>query len=373
MPTVCNLQRADQASKNAALLQHTTSCPAWLDAYAMFHPTRRGRKGTKYLVYTCRPKMPGTHSHCLGFGDRFRMIGFLLRLAAAWSRVLLIDWASPVPIESFFNANRIDWRLTDDERHSVEGLQVTRWGAGILGKPPDERFVRLVGNTIWHASIGNWPATGEQISNYTSPSLSCLWRFLFKPSDAMQRELTAQRVEMFGNATQPFWGLHVRMGDRAAGSSFATETIPKRDTRLTHAQAVALIGCIRRTAGTRLPMYIATDNAILKQAIKAGDPRTLIGNARSNISELTTAFEGVHVRGCTACMINPVFTHNFSRAEVEDIFVEMGLLVQSQCFYYAPSNFAETVKAWAGPQHCNRELGLSACLAAERKRRKGAL
>ena len=88
-----------------------TTCASWLDWYANFHRAARGRPNARYLVYTCRPLMPTPGGriddprptlrpfHCLGIGDRFRLICLLLRVAAAYRRVLLIDWQSPSPIE----------------------------------------------------------------------------------------------------------------------------------------------------------------------------------------------------------------------------------------------------------------------------------
>ena len=44
------------------------SCAPWLLEYAAFHAEHRHRPDSSYLVYTCRPVMPQTNSHCLGFG-----------------------------------------------------------------------------------------------------------------------------------------------------------------------------------------------------------------------------------------------------------------------------------------------------------------
>ena len=43
------------------------SCAPWLLEYAAFHAEHRHRPDSSYLVYTCRPVMPQTNSHCLGF------------------------------------------------------------------------------------------------------------------------------------------------------------------------------------------------------------------------------------------------------------------------------------------------------------------
>mmetsp|Transcript_46203 Transcript_46203/g.145389 ORF Transcript_46203/g.145389 Transcript_46203/m.145389 type:complete len:85 (+) Transcript_46203:452-706(+) len=79
--------------------------------------------------------MPQTNSHCLGFGDRFRLIAYLLRAAAHHRRVLLVDWASPHDLSLFFSpppllgassapagrgagrrgGTAIDWRITRAE------------------------------------------------------------------------------------------------------------------------------------------------------------------------------------------------------------------------------------------------------------------
>jgi len=68
--------------------------------------------------------------------------------------------------------------------------------------------------------------------------------------------------------------------------------------------------------------------------------------------QLTTMLAHVAVQGCTDCMVNPVFAHNFSRAAVLDIYLEMGLLAGASCFFQGShSSLADAVTAWREVAH----------------------
>jgi len=137
-----------------------TTCAPWLSQYTGWHAANRHAPDAKYLVYTCRPVMPGTtSSHCQGFGDRFRLIAYMLRSAAYHRRVLLVDWASPVDLGEFFTppalvgGGVVEWRLTNAERAALSNVKVERW----LGEPstvPTRKYVRVVGNALWLSHLG---------------------------------------------------------------------------------------------------------------------------------------------------------------------------------------------------------------------------
>lgn len=391
-----------------------------LDSYARFHREHRHSPNALYLVYTCRALMPMADATrqdghlprpvafpCLGVGDRFRLICFMLRAAIAFQRVLLIDWQSPMPIEEFFEPSRIDWRLRDDELAALNQHPVQRWAQDLESEPPRTRFLRITGNAQWFAAIRASPAQKPSESSRQStsqgmvyePKLSCLWHFIFKPSEWLSRTLAERRTRMFGSASEPYDALHVRMGDAAEGVAFEERSVPRTDRRFSHATALHMIRCVQ--AQSTLPLFVATDNAALKQAIQrrslahlslasaavakspkspkspksrgaggrgvegghavrhagvtAPDLSSLGGNSSAGSGhgsagsgEAALIFDNVMTQGCSDCMVNPVWHHNFSRASVAEIYIEMGLLAQARCLFHTLSNFAGVAEAWRG-------------------------
>ena len=163
-----------------------TPCAHWLSEYARWHAAHRHAPGAEYLVYTCRPFMPGTNPRCLGFGDRFRIIAYLLRLAAyrrqasapqatcrlpavtethspLAPQVLLVDWLSPVPLSDFFEptdlgSTRIEWRVTAEEAAALRDVPVNRWNGPAPGDDEfwssGRQYTRVTGNTHWSSDLG---------------------------------------------------------------------------------------------------------------------------------------------------------------------------------------------------------------------------
>ena len=123
-----------------------------------------------------------------------RLICLLLRVAAVYRRVLLIDWQSPVPIERFFSPAHIDWRLTDSERDMLTMLPVHRWSFDALDKePPSDKYLRVVGNAQWFSDIR---LPGLNFTAAPEPSLSCLWNLVFSPAPSLQAAMAASRRNM---------------------------------------------------------------------------------------------------------------------------------------------------------------------------------
>jgi hypothetical protein len=189
----------------------------------------------------------------------------MLRAAIAFQRVLLIDWQSPMPIEEFFEPSRIDWRLREDELAALNQHPVQRWAQDLESEPPRTRFLRITGNAQWFAAIRASPAQKPSESSRQStsqgmvyePKLSCLWHFIFKPSEWLSRTLAERRTRMFGSASAPYDALHVRMGDAAEGVAFEERSVPRTDRRFSHATALHMIRCVQ--AQSTLPLFVATD------------------------------------------------------------------------------------------------------------------
>tara|TARA_B110001452_G_scaffold254142_1_gene245438 strand:+ start:155 stop:730 length:576 start_codon:yes stop_codon:yes gene_type:complete len=185
--------------------------------------------------------MPGTPHHCGGIGDRFRLIGFMLRVAAAFQRLLLIDWQSPMPIDNFFAPRQIDWRLDDIEHSRVGSLQVDVWLTHLQSPPRSVRYLRVVGNAPYESFF---PGSDSFTTSY-----STAWKFLFQPSESLRQAVRELSSTIFG--PKPYIGLHVRMGDRAPGTAFDPSSVPRRDTRLTHRNALNIIECVEGRTGSQ--------------------------------------------------------------------------------------------------------------------------
>lgn len=155
-----------QQEKLPAGAAGTPPMSEWAPQYVEFHAANRDVG--PWLIYTCRVE---NGIHCNGFGDRLRLLGFMLRAAAALRRVLLIDWQSPQPFELFFEPATFDWRVPSSAlaaeaampgknrriRHGIYNEAIVQWRselnekewAVVRGMP----VVRIVGNTQWQSSI----------------------------------------------------------------------------------------------------------------------------------------------------------------------------------------------------------------------------
>lgn len=107
-------------------------------------------------------------------------------------------------------------------------------------------------------------------------------------------------------------------------------------------------------------LFVATDNSLLK---------TRVLSSRCASQNLVT-------HSCASCMVNPVLTHNFTKRETDDIFIEMGILAHSRCMYtVAFSNFAQVAIAMRKSPGCVRTIHANSgeCrMLATRHRRKSS-
>jgi hypothetical protein len=239
-------------------------------------------------------------------------------MAVFYSRILIVDWCSPVSLEEHLNISKIDWRPTTEEMRMINASKIHRlngcpsYGCTIgLGNNP---FV-ATGNSPWNTLIKH------DFHTYTFHELNT---FLFKPS--------AYLISMLDKTipTKEYAALHIRMGDRANGSAFASNDVPRRDTRYSFYQSSNLI---RSVLKRHKNVFLATDNARLKH------------HARS--------LSGVWTIGCDTCMVNAVFRHNFERRYIDNIFLDMFALIRATCFTYATTGkFSAFVESMRRPKKC---------------------
>jgi len=81
--------------------------PSWLRAYVDFHRDSIHKADhdddVAYLRWVCLPK------GCGGTGDRLSGIVQAFYMAMCTSRILLVDWHSPAPLENYLRPNLIEW------------------------------------------------------------------------------------------------------------------------------------------------------------------------------------------------------------------------------------------------------------------------
>ena len=189
-----------------------------------------------------------------------------------------------------------------------------------------------------------------------------MYQFLFKPADSFAVQMGQLRETLFG-ASMLYNSMHVRMGDSAEGSNMKSSFLWRmKDQRSTLTQAAEAVAC---AAGLEpdLPFFVATDNAVLKDALAARDPSRL--NATAFVDR--DAFSNVVTHGCIGCMVNAVQKQRFDGdgavEGVRAIFVDQALLAGARHFVYMPisSNYAVWTRAWRDehdtntyyPNYCN--------------------
>jgi len=319
---------------------------SWLSEYAAFHRAHRHDAHARFVMFSCHEKMSGAGSVCGGHGNRFRQIVWTLRVAAGARRVLLVDWASPERLEDYLEpAADIDWRLTKAERALLAApnhshVYRMNW-PNVTGLPPDTKYLRV---TAGCHDAGPCYNCSDLVVNF-----GLAYRYLFRPTTAFHRTLHQRRLDLFGSSTSAehvrYNSMHVRMGDSAEGSQMRSNfNSPIRDVRSTLLEAAIGIWCVASATPSKHPLFVATDNAALKEALAARDPALI--NASGLLGR--DAFRRVVVTGCVDCMVNAVQKHNFSAEGVAAIFVDAGLLAGGADFAFMGkgSNYATWVKGW---------------------------
>lgn len=277
-----------------------------------------------------------------------------LRVAAGSRRVLLVDWESPERLEDFLApAADIDWRPTQAERALLaapDHPHVWRMSwPNLTGPPPDTRYLRVTAGGSNNAPC--WNCSGLAVS------FGAAYRYLFRPTSAFHKQLHDARTRLFGsggsvhggggNSAEPvrYVSMHVRMGDSAEGSQMRSNFLSSiRDVRSTLLEAAIGIWCVSNATPRKHPLFVATDNAALKEALAARDPALI--NASGLVGR--DGFRRVVVSGCADCMVNAVQKHNLSAQGLAAIFVDAGLLAGGADFAFMGrgSNYATWVNGW---------------------------
>jgi hypothetical protein len=369
----------DSKSKIATMAAHPTNASAsvslrvrvpadsrsgWIRRYAAFHRSQRHSAGARFLVFQCHH----WQSMCGGFGNRIHTIIFLLRAAAAWNRILLIDWRAPVPLEVHLEPNLalFDWRPTATERSALsdagwkgnaDSLPLLLNGGPLkqanLAGPWNTnftsgaaRFVRATG-MVWYSlpCFGGEPYTCHGgIKEGSHSMLSPCFSALFQPSTMLATQ-TQQWLNSTLGIAHSYNSIHIRMGDTSSGNRMVSQVKTGRDLRLAPEHAVHAIMCA--VTGNDLPLFVATDNSALRDALTVQEPEQFLtstawvsfcGKAPWTTlwackGAVQAAFRRTLVQNCSNCMSNAVTSQDFSLQAITGVFVDAMLLARSEAFY----------------------------------------
>uniref|UniRef100_A0A7S0J763 O-fucosyltransferase family protein n=1 Tax=Calcidiscus leptoporus TaxID=127549 RepID=A0A7S0J763_9EUKA len=312
----------------------------WLAAYLRLRHKQSSSRGARYLLY---------EADTSGFGDRVDGLLFALCLAALSERVLLSTdyWFAgylrpklpkirfnasihpPLPTKAhmFFTTNgvlpagisvdvaspliRVLANAGPHHAHTLENLTATR-------TPSGRRVAKLVGAYLTDRDRELHRLGSIHALELHMPS-SCIFSSLLEMAPPLTDAITAARQDMFGNALQSYAAIHLRLGDTADGSSMEyRQCVHKTDERISLPAALSHVQrALEATNG--LPLYVATDNGLLKAQLRRK--------------------QGVHVHGCDDCATH-IASNRFARsaAPAKLMFEELGLLAAASVLLCPPGN-----------------------------------
>lgn len=257
-----------------------------------------------------------------GIGDRVRGMMFLLRVAIASRRVLLLKWSHPIPLEHFFKPSLIDWRA------DVKGMVLppaVRWfsteerkGQTVVKLPNGTGALDLAKQSFdsgWHdvqvATIQTnmpayFPVHVPSLNDRSPMFMHCLFKFLFSFSEEAE-EAGKQFIQQRYGAS-PYPAAHLRLGqsidegprvdihDRGFDEAKAVSCAASCSANLSYA-------CSGVVPNKKTPLLVVTDRQALREDIQAGKyplfaslpfKRTFhldLSTSRNITEHLTTAVE----------------------------------------------------------------------------------
>ncbi|KAJ9522007.1 hypothetical protein QJQ45_005057 [Haematococcus lacustris] len=339
----------------------------WLRTYIRKHREERERAESKYLVYPCGIDGSSGHRdhshHCpAGVAERVRGIMFLLRLAEASGRILLINSTQPAQMQLLQPSGLLNW-LPPTLSHNPAQLDVYK---DIMPKLQDGSFDQVKDRlVVWAADERedeNYPGLPEikrpwadlhsrlGRSQTVRPPGAGMWHALFKPSEAVTKVSQLQLEHLkFTNQTN-YTIIHLRLGAatgdiRYHGQTMSTGGITdwcERGFQVQGESALPLvmssIECAKALAAahgytdTRLVMI--TDHPILRKFLAAGMVENVV-SYRVQASQL---------QGDLKAMEGPVAS-----------VVDMLIMAHANCQVAGLRGFSNIAHWWSGDS-CHRNI-----------------
>ncbi|KAL6753918.1 hypothetical protein V8C86DRAFT_2717108 [Haematococcus lacustris] len=317
----------------------------WLRTYIRKHREERERAESKYLVYPCG--IDGSlghrdHSHhCpAGVAERVRGIMFLLRLAEASGRILLINSTQPAQMQLLQPSGLLNW-LPPTLSHSSAQLDVYK---DIIPKLQNGSFDQVQDRLVV------WAADEREDENYPGlpeikrpwADLHCMWHALFKPSEVVTKVSQLQLEHLkFTNQTN-YTIIHLRLGAatgdiRYHGQTMSTGGITDWESALP--LVMSSIECAKALAAAHGytpngPVVMITDHPILRKFLAAGMVENVV-SYRVQASQL---------QGDLKAMEGPVAS-----------VVDMLIMAHANCQVAGLRGFSNIAHWWSGDS-CHRNI-----------------
>ncbi|EFJ42110.1 hypothetical protein VOLCADRAFT_97868 [Volvox carteri f. nagariensis] len=184
-----------------------------IEEYKAFHNANKFSPDAQYLVHAC------WGGSCSGTGDRIRGALWLLRVAIAHKKILLVDWTKPAPLTDFLVPNEIDWSFSglDPALFRIANtLDMDDFNDAVYRQVPAalERFRA----TKVYATSSNEQFEVNGMVGIT-PVLeffadgACYFNFLFKPHPAIVARGDAHLQQLYGSASVDYVAWHWRHFD----------------------------------------------------------------------------------------------------------------------------------------------------------------
>lgn len=334
--------------------------PVWIYNYTLLHARALQRPDEqRYLIYKCSRRT----GLCGGAGDRLGGMATLFYVAMVTGRIFLVEHIDPFPLQETVVESLVRWSATLPASVARRLNSMDRFDRELaepsLLQPYNGSIVvqlnRFPEKTIWGSdAMRDYLASFGIVRSGEPPRQLFKWAFhaLFRTSSAVQRQIEAMRMQFNLRRSDPFVGMHVRIGGHRR-----SWTDPPRHSM---ADLSAFVDCARRMqnvlwgaddGGARhLPIYVASDSAEAKQ----------------KLYEMDDAIR-------TADVV--LFHSDRSRSETEELarrgniesWAELLLLSEANCIVASTSRFDEVAVAistrgsppigrcWAKYNQCGEE------------------
>ena len=344
-------------SKQPTLEQKYGQFLTALASYTKFHKQERTKDTARLLIWTCDPK-----DMCGGLGDRLRGVTYVLILAMASQRVLLLDWSdSSFSKVTYMRPNMINWQLTQEEQKlvSLKNDSVKQFNLGRRGKRDLSSLLmklKLIEGGEWKwivVKCNNLPKSlvyGEtavsldwlkgNMTKFGLDKLSVMdleslvgiaFRYLFKFSAEIQKQVQAARKVL---ALPNYIALHVRTG--FVGTSIKDYHHPKLYSRTW--QWDKMLHCAYQYAtqqlGRNAVIYLATDSPLVKD-------RALAKYGVQRVRCLNNTLMHVNFPDKSSSLSK----EDFDRQGLMSMWVELILLAEAHSLVMGRSGFAHLAKS----------------------------
>ncbi|KAG2437508.1 hypothetical protein HXX76_006157 [Chlamydomonas incerta] len=299
----------------------------------------------------------------MGVGNRVSGMLWMLRVAVAYQRVLVLQWHGPADLSNFMLPNEIDWTPAGLNMSLIEAPNdiaitfffdaVYRADAAGQAKFNATRSLRHITNEHHYIKMAGVPDMADAMQTG-----ACMFNFLFKPHPEVLRRANAHLTAVYGRVEVDYVAWHWRHGD-ADGGKEQPVLLSHLSRTLESARALA------KTAGIDMdatPLLLITDFNIMRRMVVAGFFR---GVATPNITAR-------HIQSKTvAAVLDAEQARQADLNDYRDIFADLYLLSRARCMVFVPctgcpqmstSTFTCAALFWGGRrvQSCTRGMHTAA-------------